>query len=150
MLKHLSKYFLLSLLLFVGLISCEPVEGKNQRLAPDDLIAKKKMTQMLIDMHLIEGARSGMRILGDSADVDVYYDGLWRKYDVTQEQYDSSFRYYTRHPDVMMEMYDVVIDSLRLREIKITEQARNFRPGGTPDVEEELEPRNDNELPESE
>lgn len=136
MIRALGKYTFALLGLAWILTSCEPVEGQRVKPAPEDLIPQETMTQMLIDMHLIEGARSGTRVLGDSASVDAYYDGLWRKYDVTQEQYDSSFRYYTQHPVEMMEMYDIVIDSLRLREIKITEQARSFRPSSNANREE--------------
>lgn len=126
MAKSLVKY--LGVLLVFGTLACEPVEGTRVKEPPSDLISTEVMTQMLIDLHLIEGARSGVRVLGDSVGVDSYYAGLFRKYDVTQTQFDSSFRYYTREPETMMQMYDVVIDSLKLREIKILERARNIDP----------------------
>lgn len=77
------------------------------------------MTQILVDVHRIEGARSGIRILGDSAVVDVYYQGLFEKYGITKAQYDTSFVYYGHFPKQMMEMYDIVIDSLNLQKIQI-------------------------------
>lgn len=83
------------------------------------------MTQMLIDVHLIEGSRSGLRVLGDSVSVDVYYKSLFDKYDVTQAQYDSSFRYYSHYPAQMMDIYDVVIDSLKVREIHVEDRTKH-------------------------
>ncbi len=82
---------------------------------------------MLVDVHIIEGARSGVRVLGDSVPADLYYEGLFKKYGVTQTQYDSSFRYYSHYPTVMTEMYDVVIDSLNIRKIKIDEALRQYQ-----------------------
>lgn len=106
--------------------SCDPVETGGQTDKPEGLIPKKKMTQMLIDAHVIEGARSGVRVLGDTVSVDVYYKSFYDKYEVTKAQYDSSFRYYSHFPREMMEMYSVVIDSLNLREMQVEGQVREY------------------------
>lgn len=115
-------------LLVLALWACSPAVSDNQPDKPKDLIPVKKMTQMLVDVHIIEGGRSGTRVLGDSANVDVYYRSFFDKYAVSKEQYESSFDYYSHFPEKMMEMYDVVIDSLNLREIRISEEVRRFKP----------------------
>ncbi|GGH67859.1 MAG: DUF4296 domain-containing protein [Bacteroidetes bacterium] len=104
--------------------ACNPTDASHRPDKPDNLISEKKMTSMLLDVHLIEGARSGVRVLGDSANVDVYYQGLFKKYDVTQGQFDTSFQYYSHYPRKMMAMYDVVIDSFNLMEMKIAEEEK--------------------------
>ncbi len=124
--KHISIFILSVLTLLV--LSCDPVEAGYHVEEPARLIPEDKMTQMLLDMHIIEGARSGMRVLGDSVPVDVYYRGFYEKYDVTKGQYDSSFRYYSADPDLMMEMYDIVIDSIRIMEIQAMEDVKAYVP----------------------
>ncbi len=128
-----------TLLLYIGLgillTSCEPVEAHYKKEAPDDLISEETMTQMLIDVHIIEGARSGTRILGDTVPAKDYYDALYAKYEVTKAQYDTNFKYYSHFPTIMTDMYDVVIDSLNLREIHIGEQLRQYQ---SPNWEEDL------------
>lgn len=106
---------------------------------PENLIPKKKMTQMLLDVHLIEGVRSGVRVLGDTVSVDTYYKSFYEKYNVTQAQYDSSFRYYSHYPREMMEMYSVVIDSLNLRDIQVVEQVRQYDAGKLEDANRKLD-----------
>lgn len=118
-----TKYFALAL---IGLFAaCNPTDASHRPDEPDNLISEKKMTRMLLDVHIIEGARSGVRVLGDSANVDVYYQGLFEKYEVTQGQFDTSFQYYSHYPKKMMAMYDVVIDSFNLMEMRIAEKLRS-------------------------
>lgn len=114
----------LALALLGGLTACNPTSADYHAVAPENLIPEAKMTQILLDVHIIEGARSGTRVLGDTADVNVYYKGLYEKYQITPGQYDTSFLYYSHYPEKMMHMYDVVIDSLNLTELRVDEAVR--------------------------
>lgn len=126
------------ILMAVLAMGCEPVDTAETIRPPQDLIPRDQMLQMLVDVHLIEGARSGMRVLGDSVPVDVYYQGLFDKYDVSKAQYESSFAYYSHFPEEMMVMYDIVIDSLNLKQVQVTEELRAYRKkfDGTEEEEE--------------
>lgn len=105
--------------------ACDPRPSSVPVNEPDDLISEEKMTEILLDIHIVEGARSGSRILGDTADARSYMLSLFQKHNVTRAQYDSSFAYYSHFPERMLPMYDVVIDSLNLRQIHITEEQLN-------------------------
>lgn len=94
------------------LASCGPEAVAKREKAPSDLIALETMSAMLADIHLIEGARLGERMLGDSLQAQDHYRGVWAKYGVQEDQYKSSFEYYSRHPDLMDQIYEQAIEQL--------------------------------------
>ena len=90
------------------------------------------MTDILVDVHLIEGARTGLTVLGDTAySLPDYYDVMFEKHNITEEQFRTSFSYYTRKPEVMDPMYEEVIERLTVIETEL--KAR--QSGESPDVE---------------
>lgn len=70
------------------------------------------MVEILTDAHIIEGARIGSQMMGDSLSIDVYYDKLWDKYQISRSIYDSNFSYYARNPQVMEQLYQRVLANL--------------------------------------
>lgn len=92
------------------LAACAPKEEVVP--VPDDLIGKEKMIEVLTDVHLIEGSRTGLSIMGDTIGLAVYYDRLFKKHSITKEQYDNSFNYYIEFPEELDAMYERVIENL--------------------------------------
>lgn len=115
-------------LLFPLVVACYQVDYSVGE-EPEDLIPTDTMVGMLTDMHLIEGARTGNSIIGDTLLMGDYYRRVYEKYGVTDSAYAHSFNYYNRDPKLMSEMYDQVIDRLSKLEWKLQEEGVN--PGDT-------------------
>jgi hypothetical protein len=61
---------------------------------PDELISEKEFVELLYQIQLLEGARTGTTVLGDSIELN-------------------SFKYYHSNPKEMSQYYQWIIDSLR-------------------------------------
>jgi hypothetical protein len=82
-----------------------------------NLIDQEKFTNILVDMHMMEGIINTSDFYrryteGDSVNI---YDELYKKYGVTQADFDSTVVAYTRRPDLYMKVYDDVILRLNLK-----------------------------------
>lgn len=123
------------MLLAFWLVACQPPQAPvKETPLPDWVMPEDKMTEIMIDVHIIEGARIGKKVLGDSLYALDHYQKLWDKHGITKEYYDSSFDFYCQNAERMDRIYEDVI--LRLSEIS-SEQAKKNK--GRKDDEEEEE-----------
>ena len=104
----------ISIVFVTLLISCS---GRKETTIPAEILGKEKMTAILTDIHLVEGAKLGRRIMGDTVLADVYYQKVFEKYEVSQEKFEESFNFYSDHPDIMDKLYDQVIENLNSVEV---------------------------------
>lgn len=81
--------------------------------APLELIPEKKFINILYQMQVLEGARTGTTVLGDSILLRNYYGHLYQRMEVTTEQVRNSFSFYHSNPKQMSQYYQWIIDSLR-------------------------------------
>lgn len=91
--------------------------------APDNLIPRGKMKEILTDMHYAD-AYAFQEFRADSiyrAAAGMYLE-IFEKYGVDTAEFNSSFNYYVEHPDVLDKMYQAMIDSLNARESRIREE----------------------------
>ncbi len=98
------------LVVFMVLAACSPAEEKDE--PPAHIVDEETMVKMLTDMHLIEGAKIGQKVMGDTLKVEMYYAKMYRKYGVSKEQFEENFAFYTRQPEVMNDLYQQVIEEL--------------------------------------
>jgi hypothetical protein len=118
------------LLLFV---SCG--EEKVTEKAPENLLEKEKMVQVLADVHLLEASLNlrspsvirPMKIIPnpnleplppepvDSKSPLPYYD-IFKKHGVTRAQYEETMKWYSAHPEELNLLYDEVIVELTKRQ----------------------------------
>jgi hypothetical protein len=116
------KGFLIPLL-FAGLcaavFSCKnPVQEERSLLMPaDSLIPEALMVQILADVHLLEAGLIIRRNQGErtSGFPDVYYQGLFRKYGISDARFASNLTYYQWDPEGYSALYDKVIAELKAR-----------------------------------
>jgi len=104
------KYYLGLSLAF--LTACAPDGPKKTADIPAWVIPEDKMIVILTDVHIIEGARIGKKVLGDSLYTIDHYTNLWDKHNIRESQYDSSFRFYSRNAEKMDLLYEEVITNL--------------------------------------
>ena len=100
---------MMSLTLMVACALPEPMEDPQEP-AP---ISQAHFTQLLQEMALIEGARSGKSIMGDTVHLNSYFNSLYRRSGFSDSLIELAFVYYHNQPLLMAEIYQHVIDSLR-------------------------------------
>ena len=102
------KAFSVALLLFVG-SSC----GRSRQ--PKNLLPEQTMVDLLYESYLFEGY-SAITTEYDygklSSETVGYYEALFKKYNITQAQFDSSVDYYMRNRRLYEDIYNQVISRL--------------------------------------
>ncbi|MEX2335812.1 MAG: DUF4296 domain-containing protein [Fulvivirga sp.] len=88
---------------------------------PEDILPKKKMVPLIIDVYVAESKVSNMGLSRDSsvAIFEVYEDTLFQKHGVEESVYRKSVSYYYDNPTKMEAIYETVLDSLNLREQRL-------------------------------
>jgi hypothetical protein len=79
---------------------------------PSDVIGHQQMVDILVDIHVVEGARSGTLILGDTNSIPDYYARIYLKHGTTEQDFKTSFDWYTQHPEKLKLVYEDVIVAL--------------------------------------
>lgn len=95
---------LLLLLGFVGTVaSCKP--GVPSRyIQPDD------MEDILYDYHIADGIAQLPNT--DSTSLMTYHQAVFKKYDITKAEFDSSMVYYMRHTELLHDIYQKLSDRM--------------------------------------
>jgi len=94
------------------LSSCGPEATPKEEPLPDWAIPEDRMTDIMTDVHVLEGARIGKRMIGDTNWAYDHYLRLWEKYGINETIYDSNFRYYSRNAERMDRIYEQVMTRL--------------------------------------
>ena len=113
LLKHIQK--LTFLLLVSTIISCGDY---SEVVVPDDILPKEKMAEVMVDIHMLEAAmniNAGVSTETVPQELDVF-----RSHGVTVEQYRESFRFYTEHPEIMGEVYQIVLNELSKKQAEVS------------------------------
>lgn len=105
------------------LISCG--NGKSVSI-PDDVLSKEKMVQVMTDMHLLE-ASMNLNIVSASGDnpgkdIENRTAVIFKKNEVTKEQYERSFAFYTEHTELLSELYTEVLNNLSQLQAKVANE----------------------------
>ena len=102
--RYCTKWVLIALVVAVLMVSCKPS-------VPSEYIQKGKMENILFDYHLAkvmfeqEGKNDSLTLLA-------YQESIFEKYDVTRADFDSSMVYYSRHMQLLHEIYEHLGDRL--------------------------------------
>lgn len=107
---------------------------------PEHVMPKDKMAEVLVDIHLVEGARVGRDIMGDSLHSDFYYAKVYEKHSISKADFDTSFSFYSQHPKVMDKIYSRAIERLNKMEMELQEAGDLKRPSQIEDPAPPLNP----------
>ena len=115
----LNNFKIIILVCLTMLLSCQSNDLSDD-VAPADLIPEKKMVDLLIDIHITESALSLKNFNRDSSlSLYAYYkNDIYQKYQITDKQFKESYDYYARHSKVFDHIYEVVIDSLDVKDAR--------------------------------
>lgn len=96
--------------------SCYNTHNDNDNSKPDNLIEQDKLVLILTDVEIAESAlRQNQNVgheIGETK--EAYYNAIFKKHEVSKEQFDSSMVYYRKNFEVMDEIYEEVITQLSL------------------------------------
>lgn len=80
---------------------------------PDGVLSQSKMTNILTDIHVLEGSLAAKGINYNQFDLkSKYYNSVLEKYSVTEAQFDSSVVWYTKNPKKYDDIYEKVYANL--------------------------------------
>ena len=108
---------LVFILLIVLAYSCEePVDP-----APSNLIEEEVFIETLKDIHILDAAFRQKVIKEDypNQKLPAYYDQVFLKHNVTREAFDSSFTYYSHHPEKMAAINKEIENRITIEEDQI-------------------------------
>lgn len=111
--NYLKPIILLCLTL---LLSCNSETALDDK--PNDLISEEKMIDVLIDVHITESALSLKNFNRDSSlKLFVYYqEDIFKEHQISEKQFQESYDYYAKHSKQFDHMYEIIIDSLKVKE----------------------------------
>lgn len=115
----------------------------NSNEKPEGILSKEEMVPILIDVYVSEGRLSAMNVKRDSAlkVFEAVENLIFEKYNTNDSIYRASMVYYYDRPKEMELIYEVVMDSLGLREQKLdeieTKKIEEERGGSNPTPEDD-------------
>jgi len=120
----MQKFLFLSILFFA--FACnETTEEK----IPDYVIPMEKMATVLVDVHLLEASLNvglGANAINPSflgkPNIEQVNEDVLKKHGVDKHLFDTSFVYYSRHPEVLNEIYQTVLNELSKKQSEILNQ----------------------------
>jgi hypothetical protein len=120
----------IAVFLMFALISCADKKyvpiSLTDTISSDSLISQEKMIHILADVHMIEAELMLDRNAGQGSNdlTRYYYEGIFKKYQITRTRYDANLKYYSQNPALLGKMYDKVILEIELRQkkSKVTEE----------------------------
>lgn len=117
---------------FASLISCVDHSVK----LPAGYISEQDLVPVLVDIHLVEGARSGKLVLGDTNKLPDYYAKIYQKHNITETEFKESFAWYTQHPEMLKAVYEEVIVSLSKLEEEVNARKKPRVPAEEYEIDE--------------
>lgn len=108
------------------LASCSP--GVERGEAPENLIKKEKMVDVLTELMKLEGHASAQYTQVSRYDklIRASADSLFKAKGISEKQFKTSYDYYAHEQKQLRAMYDQVLDNLNheLTEIEMKEQEK--------------------------
>lgn len=117
--NRLVKILFLFLIIFSFSCDSEPLEQNMPK--DDDIVSEEKMTEIIIDLNLIDGAIKANRHNIDSIKTDAFFESILEKHKLTEELLDKNLKYYTQRPKEMELIYEKAIAKMTEEQAKLNE-----------------------------
>ena len=109
---NVKRFFLILFFTFIFL-SCLK---KNE--VPQGVLPIPKMAHILLEIHLAESKVNSFRLTTMDSVASLYktYEiHIFKKHKITDSLYRKSYSFYVAHPELMDQVYGIVVDSLSSR-----------------------------------
>ena len=117
------KKSLISILLLT-LFAC----NEEARIIPDNVLSREKMSSIMVDIQLIEATMAVNQLKGDEARETAAnnYVSVLQQHNISREEFDESFKYYAKHPELLEQIYDEMLKELSKRQAEIGNERRSI------------------------
>ncbi len=113
------NFFLLLLISLFFSCDSEPLEKNMPK--DEDIVSEEKMTEIIIDLNLIDGAIKANRHNIDSIKTNAFFESVLEKHHLTEELLDKNLKYYTQRPEEMELIYEKAIAQMTEAQAKLNE-----------------------------
>ncbi|MCF8307488.1 MAG: DUF4296 domain-containing protein [Bacteroidales bacterium] len=124
--KKLFAVIIVLLVFFLAMDACD-----NDRSSSEEykIIENDKMVDVMVDVHIIEATLRNKKISGDSLKklTNNYYQTLFDKYNISRQDFDSSFAYYEANVGQLNNIYEKVIERLNKKQRKLEQIQKEQR-----------------------
>lgn len=101
-----------TVLVFICLITA--VSCNDEKALPEGILPVDKMAEVMVDANLLEASlaqnvNTGIKVDTTTSKIDFE---IFKKHNITQEQFQKSFDYYTEHLDSLDKIYELVLIEL--------------------------------------
>ena len=88
---------------------------------PEDILSEQQMMSFFLDIYEAESSLTSLGMERDTvlAIFSEYEDVIFERHNLNKEQYQKSLTYYYDNPGKLEKIYEILIDTLTLRESKI-------------------------------
>jgi hypothetical protein len=111
-----NKGILMLVILSISILtSC----SKSAIKIPNDVIQKDSMMFIMMDIHIAE---AGVKTLNaDSVAINnkTYYEFIFKKHHVSEEQFRKSLTFYTDNPELLLEIYSKMTEEMSKKETEV-------------------------------
>lgn len=92
--------------------------------AGEGIIKKDEFIKILVDTHVADAVLSqeGYELLNDTLKVDMYYDDILKKHNVSPKQFKQTVAYYTNKPSEYNKIYEQVLEIISEQEERTRSQ----------------------------
>jgi len=113
-----SFYFkVLPLFIMYFLLSCK---SKNHINFPAGIVSPDTMVQILSDANVLQAsAQLGYSTSDKDTSVQMAYQSLWKKHNLTENSYDQNMQFYCDHPKLLDSIYEKVLSNLNRRKAEL-------------------------------
>lgn len=120
--KLLSEAIKKNVILLVILVVCYSCSWFDK--ARKEIIKKEKFINVLVDIHLADAVLSqeGLELLNDTLKVDLYYDDILKKHNISANQLKQTIAYYINKPSEYNKVYEQVLEIISQQEERIRNQ----------------------------
>ncbi len=116
-------------ILFLALLSASCSSLLSDK--PIGTLSEEQMTGLLVDIHLTEAtlrlANDSLAKLSDSTDLRIRFAQVFKKHNVTPDEFNRSLNYYMEHIDGLVKIYDDVINNLMVLEASLIPKAERSK-----------------------
>ena len=121
----------------IGLLSCGDEENVK---VPKDLLPPAKLTSILADIHLAESRVEQMRVSPDTANVVFkrLQTEIFNKHKVSEKEFSKTYDFYLNHISELDKIYEGLVDTLGMREIKISSTSPADTTGSSESKKEKM------------
>jgi len=121
----------LTLMLFLSLMLIIPVScSKKKEITGKEFIPRDVLVDVLVDVHLVDGITNDRKFFHRFEDVDSIdvLGPILEKYQVDRQMFDTTLYIYSRHPDLLDQVYNDVLMKLNIMLYDNDEEKKVSKP----------------------